>query len=239
MNKKALAYLLLPVLISIFMTGCRENSSLESFEGNVDRENLEYYFYSDGSSSVSECFVIYKYQDQFIFVADYFECGNGLTETYVLSEEQIEGVLEELNTLSVEEASKETGDGGHSAYGGILVDDTYYRVGRIDFERLGIEVKDALDVVYPDEDMEKSFDIYGFKELQESDQWKKRLLNNGTWEFAEVIKEQAEAELGTVIDSMTFGELGDEDLSVELHTEDDKIYIATVTYRGYVADIKE
>jgi len=81
--------------------------------------------------------------------------------------------------------------------------------------------------------------INGFEELQESDQWKKTMLSNGIPAFGEAVREQAETELGVIIDSMTIGELGTEDLTVKLHTKEDEEYTAIVTYRGYVAYIEK
>ena len=60
----------------------------------VTEENLEYYSFSDGSSSLCERGGIYKYKGEFIFIADYFNCGDERMETYPLSEEEIRLFLE-------------------------------------------------------------------------------------------------------------------------------------------------
>lgn len=243
MKKKILCFLLTGMLISVFTTGCKGpgDQKEQNITGNIGRENLEYYCYFSGSSSLSEEFIIYQYEDEFIFAADYFNCGQGYIETYALTEEQVAGVLEEINSVSVveEEEEEETTDGGYRANGVMLVDHDYYNVGRIDFEEIGIEVKDANEVEYPSEEVVNSFEINGFKELQESEQWKNTMMSSGIRVFGEVIKEQAETELGAVIGSMTVDELGNEDLRIKLHTEEGEVYTAVVTYRGYVADIEK
>lgn len=245
MKKRFWSLLLVGMLFSIFMTGCEEDRTKEeeTYVGTIERENLEYYYYSSGSSSVCEKFMIYQYDDQFIFAADYFDCGEGLLETYPLTEEQVERVVEEVNSVSPAEAfsaweksDEEMPDGGSRSYGILMVDGVSYKVGKIDFEGIGIEVKDAAEMEYP-ADLEDSFEIDGFKDLQESDQWKRKELSSGMLVFAGAVKEQAEAQTGAVMDGMAIGELGEEDLTVKLHTKEDEWYIATVTYRGFVADI--
>lgn len=262
MKKRVLGVLLTGMLMSIFMTGCRDGGKSENgdiqdeeyhvtentypenaYTGTVTRENLEYYYYSDGSSSLLEEFMIYQYEDKFIFAASYFNCGQGLMETYPLTEEQVEGFLEEVNAVSPagNDAGEEgSGSDGESRIkGSMMIGEDCYQVGKIDFDKIRIEVKDASDVAYPSEDPENALLINGFEELQESDQWKKTMLSNGIPAFGEAVREQAETELGVIIDSMTIGELGTEDLTVKLHTKEDEEYTAIVTYRGYVAYIEK
>ncbi len=264
MKKRVFGVLLTGIFISIFMTGCRDAGKTESkdiqdeeyhetenaypenaFSGTVTRENLGYYYYSNGSSSLLEEYMIYPYEDEFIFAANYFNCGQGLMETYSLTEEQVEGVLEEVNAVSLAGDTSAAGeeksgsDGESQVNGSMMIGEDCYQVGKIDFDKIGIEVKDASDVAYPSEDPENALFIDGFEELQESDQWKKTMLSNGIPVFGEAVREQAETELGVVIDSMIISELGTEELTVKLHTNEDEVYTAVVTYRGYVAYIEK
>ncbi len=225
-----------------------EAQQKEYYTGTIERENLECYYYMDGSSSLSEEFMIYRYEDQLIFAADYFDCGEELLETYPLTEEQADKVIEELNAVSKaaassaengtdqENADQEIAAGGHMRYGNLVIDGTSYEAGRIDFEGIGIEVKDAAYVEYS-ADIADTFELEGFEGLQESDQWKRHSLSGGIWGFVRAVKEQAEQQTGACFDGMVIGEPGAEDVTVRLYTEEDEWYTATVTYQGYVAGL--
>ena len=188
-----------------------EAQQKEYYTGTIERENLECYYYMDGSSSLSEEFMIYRYEDQLIFAADYFDCGEELLETYPLTEEQADKVIEELNAVSKaaassaengtdqENADQEIAAGGHMRYGNLVIDGTSYEAGRIDFEGIGIEVKDAAYVEYS-ADIADTFELEGFEGLQESDQWKRHSLSGGIWGFVRAVKEQAEQQTGACFD---------------------------------------
>lgn len=214
----------------------------------VTEENLEYYSFSDGSSSVCERGGIYKYKGEFIFIADYFNCGDERMETYPLSEEEIRLFLEEANVAITraeekkeekEKEDEEPGDGGSSTRAGVAAGGNYYSIWLINFDALGISMTDAYRDEYPTEEEAGQYKIEGFLELQEKTQWDEGLVFIGGTEFQRSVGKQIEEQSGGEISRMEIDSFGDEDFVIKAEAKSGDSYRATVTYLGYVAKVEK
>lgn len=236
--------------LALMLTACGSDSSVNGTEQEniteenligvkpdiISEENLEYYYCKSGSSSLSQQFAVYKYNGEFVFIADYFNCGNELMETYLLPEKESGLFLEEVNAVSTREV-EEAGDkeGAYTERAVLVVDGTSYQVESIEFEALGIHVTDAYEAEYPTEEESAKYEIEGILELQESAQWKERSVFIGGREFERSVGEQIEEWSGEEIDRMVIDSFGDEDFIIKIETKKGDCYAATVTYSGYVA----
>lgn len=213
----------------------------------VTKENLEYYAFFDGSASVCERGGIYKYKEEFIFVADYFNCGDECMETYLLSDEEIGLFLEEVNVAiakeekakKVEDEENEGSDGGSSVRAGVSAKGKYYSIWLIDLEVLGISMTDAYRVEYPSEEETLQYKIEGFLELQEKTQWNESPVSLGGREFQRSVGKQIEEQLGEKIERMVIDCYQDEDFVIKAETKEGGGYVVTVTYFGYVAEVEK
>ncbi len=216
----------------------------------VTEENLEYYSFSDGSSSLCERGGIYKYKGEFIFIADYFNCGDERMETYPLSEEEIRLFLEEANAAIAraeekkeekekEDEDEEPHDGGSSTRAGVAAGGNYYSIWLINFEDLGISVTDAYRAEYPSEEETELYKIEGFLELQEKTQWDEGPVFIGGAEFQRSVGKQIEEQSGEEISRMEIDSFGDEDFVIKAEGKSGDSYRATVTYLGYVAKVEK
>lgn len=225
----------------------QENITEENLTGvkpdMITEENLEYYAYSRGSSSLCEKFAVYAYNGDFIFAADYFNCGDELLETRLLSEEEKKLFLEEVNAVSskLEAADGESDDneGAHTEYGGLVVDGTYYHVEMIDFGTMGITIKDASDAEYPTEEETGKYEMEGILELQEMAQWKEQAVSAGSKEFVRSVGKQIEDQSGEELERMVIDSFREEDFIIKAATKKGDSYIVTVTYFGYVANLEQ
>lgn len=241
-SKKILGVLAIAILI---LTACGlGNSIAERKPDDITEENLEYYAEQRGSSSVCVRTLIYPYNGEFILSADYFNCGNALVETRTLSEEETEGFLRQVNTVSIKPAKTEdTGsDGAYAEKFRLCVDGVSYSVGKIDFESLGIQIKDIHEVEYPEEEENNKFELGGMQQLQDSAGWKERPVFIGMEAFGRSVGEQIEERLGADtskdIDAMEIGSLSEKDFTVRIKMKGGGSYVATVTYMGYVAEVE-
>ena len=64
-----------------------------------------------------------------------------------------------------------------------------YAGWRIDFETLGIGVTNASDAEYPSNEENGKYELEGILELQESAQWKERVVFTGPGEFERSVGE--------------------------------------------------
>lgn len=225
----------------------QENIIEENITGvkpdRITEENLEYYVYSRGSSSLCEKFAVYEYNGDFIFAADYFNCGNELLETRLLSEEEKKLLLEEVNAVSpnpkAADGESDNNEGAHTEYGGLVVDGAYYRVEMIDFGTMGITIKDASDAEYPTKEETEKYEMEGILDLQEMPQWKEQAVSAGSREFVRSVGQQIEDQSGEELDRMVIDSFREEDFIIKAATKKGDSYIATVTYFGYVAELEK
>lgn len=208
----------------------------------VTMEDVEFYRNYAGSSSVYTEYGIYKYEDSFVFMVNYFNCGNSYMDTYALTDEQQEAFLEELNQCSnKEEKEEEEGDGGYSSYGDVSVNGILYGVNGLNLDKLQIELQE--DPV-PVEDIPEELSAYEEADLTRmmekgnNNIYVMSLGTIGEPAYIHMIKEQIEGELlDDVVTKVTVIEENEQDYVMELETENQEIYHVTVTYLGYVADI--
>lgn len=215
----------------------------------VTEENMEYYAYYDGSSSVCERGALYKYKGRFILVIDYFNCGDECMETYPLSDEEAGLFIEEINAAIAKKAEKEKGEekekedeetaGGSTIRAGVLAGGVYYPAWLIDLEALGIKLLDVYKADYPSEEEAEAYKIEGFLELQEKAQWDEGPVSIGGREFQRSVGKQIEEQSGEEIEQMTIDSFHDEDFELRVETEDGETYKVTVTYSGYVVKVEK
>ena len=208
--------------LALILTACGFNGNPnegESGTENVTEENMECYVYRSGSSSLCEGFTIYEYKGEFIFAADYFNCGDELVETYSLQEREVKLFLEEANVVFAKGTQGETKEEDFDRAGAYLersymvVDGVFYSVEKIDFEVLGIDVTDK---------------------LQETTQWKEQPVFISVGEFQRCVGKQIEERTGEEIERMAIDGLGDEDFMIKAEMQNGEHYTVTVTYLGYV-----
>lgn len=241
-SKKILGVLAIAILI---LTACGlGNGIAEKKPDDITAENLEYYADQRGSSSVCVRTVIYPYNGEFILAVEYFSCGNALVETRTLSEEEAKDFLEQVNTVPVKPAKTEdTGNGGAYVENfRLCVDGVSYSVEKIDFESLGIQIKDIHEVEYPKEEENNKCELEGTQQLQDSAGWKERPVFIGMEAFGRSVGEQIEERLGTDtsedIDAMEIVSLSEKDFTMKIKMKGGRSYVATVTYMGYVAEVE-
>lgn len=208
-------------------------------------EQFDYYCYSSGSSSVSEKYILYAYDEEIIFVADYFNCGNGLAETYALSDEQVNALKEQLeqglaDITRTDDRNESQGpvtelpaEGATSTSASICLNGQNMSAKKLDLEALGVELQSASEVEFPD-NTNYSYSIEGLDELQKSDVWQNSPFFIGAYEYERMVGGQVEKMLGQQADTMLVGEMGEQDYELEVITKDGKHHILTVTYWGYV-----
>lgn len=231
--------LLVTVVMVLFLTACSSDSGqIERKPDNITAENLEYYSYESGSSSLCVRTAVYPYNGSFIFIADYFNCGNELMETRCLSEEETKYFLERVNTVSAKETKTDRadGDGAYTEKGDLSVNGVSYLVEKIDFESIGIKIKDIHEVEYPPEEEKGIFEQEGMQKLQDFARWKEQPVFIGAEAFKKSVEEQIEARLGEEIASMEIDSLLEEDFTIKVKAKGGEIYTARVTYMGYVAE---
>lgn len=222
--------------------GTEKNLKEVTFD-TITEENMEYYSYRSGSSSLSEEFAVYEYKGEFVFAADYFHCGDELLETRVLSEEEKKLFFEKVNAVSVSPEAADKGsdyrDGAHTEHGSMTVNGSCYSVGMIDFESIGMTIKDASEAEYPMEEETEGYEIEGIFELQELAQWKEKHISVTTEEFERSVGKQIEDRLGEEIERMVIDSSRDEDFVIKAETKEGGGYVVTVTYFGYVAEVEK
>lgn len=251
---KRASYFFAAGVLALLLTACGPNSSVNGTEQEditeekltgakpdiITEENLEYYAYSRGSSSLREKFAVYAYNGDFIFAADYFNCGDELLETRLLSEEEKKLFLEEVNAVSSKteavDGESDDNEGAHTEYGGLVADGVYYHVEMIDFETMGLTIKDASDAEYPTKEETERYEMEGILELQEMTQWKEQAVSAGSTEFVRSVGKQIEDRSGEELNRMTIDSFGEEDFIIKAATKEGNSYIVTVTYFGYVAN---
>ena len=249
-------YFLMAGALALILTACGLNQNVNETkqdvkaEGKPDlvtEENLEYYSCRSGSASLCERFLIHAYKGEFIFIADYFDCGNELLETRLLSEEELKLFLEEINASFSGEEKKEKDtdkgnenrDGAYSEEAVLVVEGITYAGWQIDFVTLGIGVTNASDAEYPSNEENGKYELEGILELQESAQWKERVVFTGPGEFERSVGEQIEKQMGEEIDRMVIGEFLDEDFIIMAESKKGNSYKAIITYSGYVAGVEK
>lgn len=213
----------------------------------VTEDNLEYYTYYSGSTSVCERGAVYHYKGEFILIADYFNCGDEYMETYPLSEEELQLFLEEVNAAVAKAAEKgkekekedEAGEGGSSTRAGVSAGGIYYPIWEINLEALGISMTDAYRAAYPSKEEAEHYKIEGFLDLQEKTQWNEGPVSVGSAEFQRSVGKQIEEWAGEEIGQMTIEDFQEEDFEIIAETENGEKYRATVTYAGYVAKVEQ
>ena len=240
--------------LALILTACGPNNNLNEEKTDtisevnptvvksetITEENLEYYAYTSGSSSLCERFIIYEYKGEFIFAADYFNCGNEWMETYPLQKKEVELFLEEVNAVFAKEAEGKAeeeeaySDGTHTEKGTLVVGGISYSVQKIDFEALGIDVTNAYEAEYPSKEEAAEYEIEGILELQETAQWKEQPVFIGSGEFQRSVGKQIEDRSGEEIERMVIEGFEDEDFMIKAEMKNGKSYRATVTYWGYV-----
>lgn len=202
-------------------------------------DEFEYYCCSSGSSSVSESYMIYVYEDELILVADYFNCGEGMAETYALNETQIEAFYEQLEKGLVKEEDKKTNDieavpadGGSSVKASLCVDGEVQAAYKLDLDAAGIELQDAGDI---DEtvDADEVCEIEGIEDLQYSKVWRETFFSVNLYEFEYMVQQQVEEILGEQVEEMEILDVG-ESCELEVETEDGDVHTFTMTVWGYV-----
>lgn len=229
--------------LALILTACGFNSNPneeKSGTENVTEENMECYVYRSGSSSLSEGFIIYEYKGEFIFAADYFNCGDELVETYSLQEREVKLFLEEADAIFAEGTEGETKEedfdraGAYSERSYMVVDGVFYSVEKIDFEVLGIDVTDAHEVEYPLDEETAEYEIEELSKLQETTQWEEQPVFITVGEFQRCVGKQIEERTGEEIERMAIDGLGDEDFMIKAEMQNGECYAVTVTYSGYV-----
>lgn len=229
--------------LALILTACGFNGNPnegESGTENVTEENMECYVYRSGSSSLCEGFTIYEYKGEFIFAADYFNCGDELVETYSLQEREVKLFLEEANVVFAKGTQGETKEEDFDRAGAYLersymvVDGVFYFVEKIDFEVLGIDVTDAHEVKYPLDEETTEYKIEELPKLQETTQWKEQPVFISVGEFQRCVGKQIEERTGEEIERMAIDGLGDEDFMIKAEMQNGEHYTVTVTYLGYV-----
>lgn len=213
------------------------------FEGTINTDNIDFYTYSSGSTSVNENFAIYKYQDSFIFVERFFNCGDDFMETYLLTKEQEEKFIEALNNCNAStiQPVDSVGEGGSITKGGISINGEYYPVKGFNLESIGIEMQDIYDVDFPEETFigNDVFDKNAITNIiNNSNNSEKTPLYLASEGFERVIYNQITKEIGDNIAKISVVEENKNDFILDVFTGEEKEYKVTVTYMGYVANIE-
>lgn len=218
------------------------NIAMKVHEVAVNRKNIDFYTYRSGSSSVSEEFVIYKYNENFIFAIRYFNCGDEFIESYALTKEQEEKFIDALNkcTIGIVQSTNSVVDGGSDTKNGASIKGEYYSVKGFNIEPIGIEVKDIYDVDFPKDTFKENcvFDSDEInKIIKNVSRMKQVPIFMSTLGFERLVYDQVTKEIRENIASIRVAEENENDISMNIITEDGKEYKATVTYMGYVASI--
>ncbi len=207
----------------------------------VTADEVDCYRYFSGSSSVSTEYGIYQYEDSFIFIAEYFNCGRAYMETFALTKEQQEAFIDEINQCSDVRAEISDTDGGHSQYGDLSVNGKFYETGSVNLDKLGIAL--AEDPVMIEEIPEElaayeEADLPRMMALGKNNNSFMKLDGLGEPAFVYMLQEQIQEEISDTVTKVTVIEEREQDFVMELETEAQEIYRVTVTYLGYVGDIQ-
>ncbi|MBQ8189399.1 MAG: hypothetical protein IJZ44_06440 [Lachnospiraceae bacterium] len=213
-------------------------------EQTTDMDGFEYYCCSSGSSSVSERYMIYVYEDELILVADYFNCGDGMAETYVLSEKQTEAFYEQLEEGLVKKEDKKANDteevptdGGSSVKASLCMNGEVQAAYKLDLDAVGIELQDAGDM---DEtvDADKVCEIEGIEDLQYSKVWRETVFSVNLYEFEYMVQQQAEELLGEKVEEMKLTEVGNT-CELQVETEVGEEFTFEMSPWGYITEEAE
>lgn len=249
MRSKQIKLGLLTLLMISSLVGCNNGNRVESeametddaiiadeiTESGHNKEEFEYYSYRTGSSSVSEGYVLYAYGDAIIFAADYFCCGNGFAETYVLNEEQVAELEKQLEKGMVADERKEKShdeekEGSSSTSAKICFSGQCYPAKALNLLALDIELKDAGEIQYLEAENDWNLEVDA--DLQSL--WHRKDLFVGSYEYEQLVGSQVDMLLDGQIRNMTICEIGEEDYQLEVVTTKEEVYYFTVTMWGYV-----
>ncbi len=220
-----------------------EDIDMKLQEAKINKDNIDFYTYKSGSSSVSKEFVIYKYKENFIFVVRYFNCGDEFIENYALTKEQEEKFIAALNECNIGkiQSTKTVEAGGSVTESGVSIDGEYYSVKGFNIESIGIEVKDVHDVDFH-KDTFKEDDVFDSNEINEIiKKFYKRKdvpIFMSTLGFERLVYDQITKEIKGNIVSIRVKEENENDVIMDVTTMLGKEYEVTVTNMGYVANIE-
>lgn len=211
----------------------------DNIEETADMDGFEYYCCSSGSSSVNERYMIYPYEEELILVADYFNCGEGFAETYMLNDEQVEAFYEQLEKGIVKKEDKKRNDaeeipadGGSSVQASLCMDGEVQPAKKLDLDAMGIELQDAGDI-YETVDADEVCEIEGMQDLQYSKAWRETFFSVNLYEFEYMVQQQVEDILGEQVEEIEILDVG-ESCELEVETEDGDVHTFTMTVWGYV-----
>lgn len=208
---------------------------------SADVDGFEYYCCSSGSSSVSERYMIYIYEDELILVADYFNCGEGMAETYALNEKQTEAFYEQLEKGLVKEEKEDTktndiedvpADGGSSVKASLCIDGEVQAAYKLDPDAVGIELQDAGDIAET-VDFDEVCEIEDIEDLQYSKVWRETIFAVNLYEFEYMVQQQVEELLGEKVEEMELTEVGST-CELKVETEDGETFIFEMSPWGYI-----
>lgn len=213
----------------------------DDMEETTDVDGFEYYCCSSGSSSVSERYMIYVYEDELILVADYFNCGEGMAETYALNEKQTEAFYEQLEEGLVKKEAKKVNDtedvptdGGSSVKASLCIDGEVQAAYKLDPDAVGIELQDAGDI---DEsvDADEVCEIEGIEDLQYSKAWRETFFAVNLYEFEYMVQQQVEELLEEKVEEMELTEVGST-CELKVETEDGERFTFEMSPWGYIRE---
>lgn len=255
-------YLIASVMItSIILGGCNNiaTNKVNTEEINITEQgkdspewqsvtvdDVDYYRYYTGSSSVNTEYGIYKYQDSLVCMVNYFDCGNYYMDTFALTDEQQEAFIEELNQGVIKDDNEEEGeeeerDGGYSSYGEVSVNGIGYAVAALNLDKLGIELAEDPAIVDGIPEELGAYEEADLTRMMEQGSNNISVIFIGTLgepAYIHMINEQIGQEIAEDVTKVTVIEENEQDFVMELETGNQEIYHVTVTYLGYVADIQ-
>lgn len=208
-------------------------------------DDVDYYRSYSGSSSVYTEYGIYKYEDSFIFVVNYFNCGNFYRETFQLTVEQTEVFMQELNQYRAVEnpaTEEEPSEGDWGSDCEVSVNGSVYCINGISLTELGISLQENPDI---QEEVSEELTAYADGNLEglgEAGKAHMSFMMNGTLDepgYYCMIQEQITTEVFGKVTKAAVIEQRDYDFLLQLTTDQGETWQATVTYLGYVADIQK
>lgn len=240
-KKKLVICIICLLLVMILFAGIRYR--LYEPEKEFAAEEIDYYYSRSGSSSVYVRYAIYQYKGHFVFVSQYFDCGDVFMETYLLDSRQEEQFLEELKQCRIDKDLKydSESDGGYSQENLVCAGGKQYPLKNFSLDNIGIVLRDMQDIdflensavskeVFSEEDTARLRDIYNESE--------NAIFFVGTDEFEKMIYDQIVERIGEKIDELHVIEEGTLDFLMQVQTESGKKFEVTVTHMGLVYDVK-
>lgn len=234
----------LPIPVTDHTEGTEQEEGFEEVLP-LTKGDVDYYRSFQGSSSVYTEYAIYQYEDSFIFLVNYFNCGEISMETFALTEDQTEAFIEELNQCCKAggpDEEKEIGDGGWTAECEVSVNGRVYFVDDISLTELGISLEEDPDMQEETAEELSAYEEGNLGELREATEaYPFFLMNNGTLAqsgYYHMIQAQIEERMGVTVTRATVVEKRDFDYVLELETDQGETWKATVTYPGYVVEIQ-